>query len=66
MGHTPQGEIDQNLQKFGEFFFFSIYIYIHIDTSVADPGSGTFLTPGSGMGKKLGSGFRMNNPDRIS
>jgi hypothetical protein len=35
-------------------------------TSVADPdpGSGAFLTPGSGMGKKYGSG--MNNPDHIS
>jgi hypothetical protein len=32
--------------------------------SVADPGSGAFLTPGSGMGKK--SGFGMNNPDHIS
>jgi hypothetical protein len=29
-----------------------------------DPGSGAFLTPGSGMGKKSGSG--MNNPDHIS
>jgi hypothetical protein len=26
--------------------------------SVADPGSGAFLTPGSGMGKKSGSGSR--------
>ncbi len=32
--------------------------------SVADPGSGAFLTPESGMGKKSGSG--MNNPDHIS
>jgi hypothetical protein len=32
--------------------------------SVADPGSSDFLTPGSGMGKKSGSG--MNNPDHIS
>ncbi len=29
-----------------------------------DPGSGAFLTPGSGIGKKSGS--RMNNPDHIS
>jgi hypothetical protein len=28
-----------------------------------DPDSGAFLTPGSGMGKKSGSG--MNNPDHI-
>jgi hypothetical protein len=30
-----------------------------------DPESGAFLTPGSGMGKKLGSGSGMNNPDQI-
>jgi hypothetical protein len=37
-------------------------------TSVAgpDPGSGAFLTTGSGMGKKSGSGSGMNNPDHIS
>jgi hypothetical protein len=29
-----------------------------------DPGSGAFLTPESGMGKKSGSG--LNNPDHIS
>jgi hypothetical protein len=36
--------------------------------SVADPdqGSGAFLTPGSGMGKKSGAGSGMNNPDHIS
>jgi hypothetical protein len=32
------------------------YIFI----SVADPGSGAFLTPGSGMGKKSRSGSGMN------
>jgi hypothetical protein len=31
-----------------------------------DPGSGTILTPGSGMGKKLGSGSGMINPENIS
>ncbi len=35
-------------------------------TSVADPGSSAFLTRGSGMGKKSGSGSGMNNPDHIS
>ncbi len=37
-------------------------------SSVADPdpGSGAFLTPGSGMAKKSGSGSGMNNPDHIS
>ncbi len=30
-----------------------------------DPGSGAFLTPGSGMGKKSASGSGMNNPDHI-
>jgi hypothetical protein len=37
--------------------------------SVADPGSGAFflpLDPGSGIGKKTGSGSGMNNPDHIS
>ncbi len=36
--------------------------------SVADPDprSGAFLTPGSGMVKKSGSGCRMNNPNHIS
>jgi hypothetical protein len=39
----------------------------HTNTSVADPdpGSGAFLTPGSGMDKKSGSGSGMNNPDHI-
>jgi hypothetical protein len=38
------------------------------ETSVADPDPGpcAFLTPGSGMGKKSGSGSGMNNPDHIS
>ncbi len=31
-----------------------------------DPGSGAFLTPGSGMGRKSGSRSGMNNPDHIS
>ncbi len=38
--------------------------------NVADPESGAFLTPGSGMGKNSGSGSgtgsEMNNPDHIS
>ncbi len=34
--------------------------------SVADPGSGAFLTPGSGMGKKSGPGSGMSNQDHIS
>jgi hypothetical protein len=34
-------------------------------SSVADPGSGAFLTPGSGMGRKSASGSGMNNPDNI-
>jgi hypothetical protein len=36
--------------------------------SVADPNPefGAFLTPGSGMGKKSGSGSGMNNPDHIN
>ncbi len=38
-------------------------------SSVADPGSGAFLTPWIryyGMGKKSGLGSGMNNPDHIS
>jgi hypothetical protein len=37
-------------------------------SSVEDPdsGSGAFLTLGSGMGKKSGSGSGVNNPDHIS
>ena len=31
-----------------------------------DPGSGAFLTPGSGMGKKTGYGPGMYNPGHIS
>jgi hypothetical protein len=31
-----------------------------------DPGSGAYLTPKSGMGKKSVSGSGMNNPDHIS
>jgi hypothetical protein len=32
-----------------------------------DPGSGAFLTPGSGIGKNFNTGSRsgMNNPDHI-
>jgi hypothetical protein len=39
--------------------------YLFKKTCVADPdpGSGAFLTPGSGMGNISGSGSGMNNPD---
>jgi hypothetical protein len=40
--------------------------HIYYRTSVADPGSGAFLTLGTGMGKKSGSGSGMNNTDHIS
>jgi hypothetical protein len=38
-----------------------------VTDSVADPdpGSGAFLTPGSGMGKKSGYGSGITNPDHI-
>jgi hypothetical protein len=38
-----------------------------IFTSIADPypGPGAFLTPGSGLGKKSGSGSGMKTPDHI-
>ncbi len=35
-------------------------------TSVADPGSGAFLTPGSGIGKKSGSGSGIRIRDEQS
>jgi hypothetical protein len=41
-----------------------LYIFM-VDSSVADSGSGAFLTPGSGMGKKSGSGSGINHPDHI-
>jgi hypothetical protein len=41
-------------------------VSIFAKTSVADPGSGAFLTPGSGMGEKSGSGSAMYKPDYIS
>ncbi len=42
--------------------------YTPSPTSVPDPGSGAFLTTGSGMSKKSGSGLGsgMNNPNHIS
>jgi hypothetical protein len=33
---------------------------------IRDPGAGAFFTPGSGMGKKLGSGSGMKYPNHIS
>jgi hypothetical protein len=36
-----------------------------IQCSVANLGSYAFLTPGSGIGKKSGSGSGMNNPNHI-
>ncbi len=41
-------------------------LYTVLRIRIQDPGSGAFLTPGSGMGKKSGSGSGMNNPDHIS
>jgi hypothetical protein len=40
-------------------------VYAPLPTSVADPGSGAFLTPGSGMGRKSasGSGIRDEQPE---
>ncbi len=40
-----------------------LYILNALRVANPDPVSGAFLTPGSGMGKKSGSG--MNNPDHI-
>jgi hypothetical protein len=57
--------------KFGHIlsrrFSFATSIFTGLFCSVADPdlGSGAFLTPGSGMGRKSASGSRMNNPNHI-
>jgi hypothetical protein len=50
----------QNLVRSLHNFSGSVHF---LSVAVSDPGSGAFLTPGSGMGKKFGSG--MNNPDHI-
>jgi hypothetical protein len=61
------------LNNYGTFVFLQSILTSHkgsepdregLGSSIADPESGSFLTPGSRMGKKSGSG--MNNPDHIS
>jgi hypothetical protein len=53
--------------KHWDLNWFYLSSIISVELSVADPGLGTFLTPGSGMGESQhqdpGSG--MNNPDHI-
>ena len=44
------------------FNFFSKKLSLTV-LRIKDPGSGAFLTPGSGMGKKSGSGSRGRGPD---
>jgi hypothetical protein len=44
----------------------SFVVALILSVCGSDPGFGAFLTPGSGMGKKSGSGSGMNNPDHIS
>jgi hypothetical protein len=39
---------------------------VAISVADPDPGFGALLTPGSGMGKKSGSGSGIRNPDHIS
>jgi hypothetical protein len=53
------------LQLLGEVVFSLIDVSRVADP---DPGSDVYLTleSGSGMGKKSGSGSKMNNPDHIS
>jgi hypothetical protein len=55
-------------QSYGIPRYFKFKIYLTSSVADPDPGSGAFLTldPGSGMGKKSGSGSVMNNPDHIS
>ncbi len=47
------------------FFFVCLSVYF-LTVSIADPGSGAFLTPGSGMSQKSKSGSGINLPDHIS
>jgi hypothetical protein len=47
--------------------YFSALSTVVASVADPDPGSGAFLTPGSGMvGKKSGPGSGMNHPDHIS
>jgi hypothetical protein len=46
-------------------WYVSLLAYTNVWDSVPDPGSGAFLSPGSGMGKKSGSGSMMNELDHI-
>jgi hypothetical protein len=50
---------------YSNIVFFS-FCFLPYSVADPDPGSGAFLTPGSGMGKKSGTGSGMNNPDHIS
>jgi hypothetical protein len=45
--------------------YYSLY-FMEGSVADADPGSGVFLTTGSGIGKKSGYGSAMNSPDHIS
>jgi hypothetical protein len=40
-----------------------VYLMYSVHSSVADPSVIRFFTPGSGMGKKSGSGIRIRVPD---
>jgi hypothetical protein len=42
------------------------FLFAAILPRAVNPKSGAFLTPGSGMGNKSGSGSRINNPDHYS
>jgi hypothetical protein len=59
--HPAPNQSDDNLRPL-------VYITSRVPISVCGSGSGSdaFLTPGSGMRKKSGSGSGMNDPDDIS
>ncbi len=61
---TPISAVCDLLQTFATFPAFSFTDYLLYSVADPDSGSGAFLTPGSEMGKKFGSG--MKNPDHIS
>jgi hypothetical protein len=66
--------IRSNLHQNNALLFFEVLKLLNFDSNAVledtDPGSGAFLTPGSGMDKNQdtdpGSGSGMNIPDHIS
>jgi len=64
----PGASLGQVLRAGQHFHNLHQHLKTNQGFSVADPdpGSGAFLTPGSGMGKKSRSGSRMNIPEHTA